>query len=254
MWLATLSAIKNRAPGKYGGNHTTIRAMSVSISVSVSKMYDLIIRDLDVQDYQTTWQTMRDFTDSRTDETTDEIWLLEHPPVFTQGLAGKPEHVLDPHDIPIVQTDRGGQVTYHGPGQLVLYVLIDLKRKNLHARQLVSQLENTVVQLLSELSITAQSKCDAPGVYVDDAKICSIGLRVRKGASYHGIALNVDMDLTPFLYINPCGYENMRMVQIKQFHNDMTVSDIKHRILPPFLEKFGYNRPCLTAEHWHGGQ
>src|SRR3990167_10979255 len=149
------------------------------------KHYDLIIRDLGTTDYQKTWKNMRDFTDSRNNDSIDEIWILQHPPIFTQGLAGKPEHILNSHDIPIIQTDRGGQVTYHGPGQLVVYVLIDLKRKQLHARELVRKLENSVINLLAQLSITANGKCDAPGVYVNNEKICSIGLRVRKGSSYH---------------------------------------------------------------------
>ncbi|PJB10763.1 MAG: octanoyltransferase [Gammaproteobacteria bacterium CG_4_9_14_3_um_filter_38_9] len=202
----------------------------------------MIVRDLGLMDYQTSWHNMRDFTDSRTNDTTDEIWLLEHPAVFTQGLAGKPEHVLNTHDIPVVQTDRGGQVTYHGPGQLVVYVLIDLKRKQLHARNLVTKLEQSVIDLLSEMDIKAKSKCDAPGVYVNDAKICSIGLRVRRGCSYHGIALNVDMDLTPFSYINPCGYQNMEMTQIKCLAPTVTLEQIKKKIITPILKNFGYNR------------
>jgi lipoyl(octanoyl) transferase len=202
-------------------------------------------------DYQKTWENMRDFTDARTDDTTDEIWLLEHPPVFTQGLAGKPEHVLNPHDIPVIQTDRGGQVTYHGPGQLVLYVLIDLKRKQMHAREFVRTLENSVIALLADLSITAASKCDAPGVYVNDAKICSIGLRVRRGASYHGIALNVDMDLTPFSYINPCGYQHMQMTQIKTLSPNSTLITLKNAIVPTIMKNFGYNHAYSTVEHWH---
>ena len=132
--------------------------------------HDLIIRHLGMIDYQKTWENMRDFTDSRTENTVDEIWVLQHPPVFTQGLAGKPEHILNPHHIPVIQTDRGGQVTYHGPGQLVLYVLIDLKRKQLHARDLVQKLEKSVIELLSELSINASTQCNAPGVYVNDEK------------------------------------------------------------------------------------
>ena len=193
---------------------------------------DIIIRDFGMIDYQKTWENMRDFTDSRTSETIDEIWLLQHPPVFTQGLAGKPEHILNPHHIPVIQTDRGGQVTYHGPGQLVLYVLIDLKRKQMHTRDFVRTLEKCVITLLSEMDITAQAKCDAPGVYVDGAKICSIGLRVRKGCSYHGIALNVDMDLTPFTYINPCGYQNMAMTQIKTLNPHASFDIIKKAIVP----------------------
>lgn len=207
--------------------------------------YDLIIRDLGTQDYQKTWENMRDFTDQRTDDTTDEIWLLQHPPVFTQGLAGKPEHVINPHTIPLIQTDRGGQVTYHGPGQLILYTLINLKRREIHARDLVRKLENTVVDLLAHYQIIATGKCEAPGVYVNDAKICSIGLRVRKGSSYHGIALNVTMDLTPFTYINPCGYEGMQMTQVKTFVPSISIESIKKEIVPAFLKNFGYTSPLF---------
>lgn len=210
-------------------------------------MNDIIIRDLGIADYRKTWESMRDFTDSRTENTIDEVWLLEHPPVFTQGLAGKPEHVLNPHQIPVIQTDRGGQVTYHSPGQLILYPLINLQRKELHARELVRRLEKTVVELLGELSISAIAKCDAPGVYVNEEKICSIGLRVRKGASYHGIALNIDMDLTPFSYINPCGYQGMKMTQVKSLAPQVTVDEIKKAMIPAFLRNFGYNRPNYVS-------
>lgn len=203
---------------------------------------DLIVRDLGLVDYHETWKNMRDFTESRHDDTTDELWVLQHPPIFTQGLAGKPEHILNPHHIPIVQTDRGGQVTYHGPGQLVLYPLIDLKRKKINTREFVRALEQCVIDLLSEMAISAASKCDAPGVYVDDAKIASIGLRVRKNCSYHGIALNVKMDLTPFSYINPCGFENMKMTQVSDFIPTATIDTIKKALIPTFLKKFGYNR------------
>lgn len=214
------------------------------------KNHDLIIRDLGILDYQKTWESMRDFTDSRTENSTDEIWILEHPPVFTQGLAGKPEHILNPHHIPVIQTDRGGQVTYHGPGQLVVYVLIDLKRKQLHARELVRKLENSVIDLLAELSIPSSGKCDAPGVYVNGEKICSIGLRIRKGCSYHGIALNVDMDLTPFQYINPCGYQGMKMTQIKTLNPQTSFNAIKKAIVPAIMKNFGYNRPCSVKERY----
>lgn len=206
---------------------------------------NIIVHDLGLCDYQKTWQNMRDFTDSRTEKTTDEIWILQHPSVFTQGLAGKPEHILNAHDIPIIQTDRGGQVTYHGPGQLVLYALLDLQRKKMHTREFVRTLEKCVIDLLSEMFINAKSKCDAPGVYVNDEKICSIGLRVRKGCSYHGIALNVDMDLTPFSYINPCGFQNMKMTQIKTLNPTISFDTIKKAIIPAFLRNFGYNHSQL---------
>lgn len=168
------------------------------------------------QDYATCWQAMRDFTDSRTPETLDEIWLLQHSPVFTQGQNGKPEHVLNPGDIPIIQTDRGGQVTYHGPGQLMVYTLIDLKRKKFHVRQLVTLLEQSVIDLLADFGITAIAKPTAPGIYVNEQKICSIGLRIRRGCSYHGIAFNVGMDLAPFSRINPCGFSTLKMTQFSE--------------------------------------
>ena len=213
--------------------------------MTINQKNDLIIRHFKTVDYQETWQKMRDFTDKRNTETIDEVWLLQHFPVFTQGLAGKPEHILNPHDIPVIQTDRGGQVTYHGPGQLILYPLIDLKRKNLHARELVKRLEKSVIDMLAELSISAQSKCDAPGVYVNDAKICSIGLRIRRNCSYHGIALNVDMDLTPFAYINPCGYKNMVMTQIKTFVPNPSFDIIRKKLITAFATHFGYQHVKL---------
>lgn len=212
---------------------------------------DIIIRDLGLCDYQKTWENMRIFTDARTKNTPDELWLLQHPPVFTQGLAGKPEHILNPHTIPVIQTDRGGQVTYHGPGQLVLYVLIDLKRRSLHVRELVTQLEKSVIDLLSTLSITATAKCDAPGVYVRDEKICSIGLRVRKGCSYHGIALNVDMDLTPFSDINPCGFQQLKMTQLRLLNPTVSMEDVKKTMIQTLIKNFGYNQQshiCYSSE------
>lgn len=156
---------------------------------------------------------MREFTDTRGPDTADEIWLVQHPPVFTQGLAGKPEHVLAPGDIPVIQTDRGGQVTYHGPGQLVLYPLLDLERLQLGVRCLVDRLEQAVIDLLGNHGITGQRRSGAPGVYVDGAKIASIGLKIRRGCSYHGLALNIDNDLEPFTRINPCGYPGQAMTR-----------------------------------------
>lgn len=165
-------------------------------------------------DYLDCWHAMQQFTDNRTAETEDALWLVEHPPVFTQGQAGRPEHVLHPGDIPVVQTDRGGQVTYHGPGQLVAYVLVDLRRLKIGVRKLVAALEGAVIDLLAGLEIAAQARPDAPGVYVDGAKIASVGLRVRHGCSYHGIALNLDLDLAPFARINPCGYAGLPMTRL----------------------------------------
>jgi lipoyl(octanoyl) transferase len=176
----------------------------------------LTVRWLGQQDYMPCWQAMQAFTQNRDEATGDEVWLLEHRPVFTQGQNGKPEHVLNPGDIPVVQTDRGGQITYHGPGQLMIYTLIDLKRKKLNVRELVSLLEQSVIDLLAEYHITAIAKRDAPGVYVDHKKICSIGLRIKKGCSYHGIAFNITLDLEPFSRINPCGFSELKMAQFSE--------------------------------------
>ena len=164
---------------------------------------------------------MKDFTESRIAGTQDEIWLLQHPPVFTQGIAGKPEHLLHNGGIDVIQTDRGGQITYHGPGQLVAYLLLDIRRLKLGVRELVKSMENAVIDLLHEYRIDATNRIEAPGVYVGDAKIASLGLKIKKNYCYHGIALNVDMDLTPFSYINPCGYQGLRVTQVR----DLGVTD-----------------------------
>ena len=184
---------------------------------------------------------MREFTDQRTASTPDEIWLCEHEPVFTQGQNGKAEHILAAGDIPVVQTDRGGQVTYHGPGQLMVYTLIDLRRKKFNVRQLVTLIEQSVIDFLASLGITAVAKSDAPGVYVADKKIGSIGLRIRRGCSYHGIAFNVALDLAPFTRINPCGFKNLEMTQLSSLSsiNEVSVAGDK---LSGYLEKnLGYD-------------
>lgn len=183
------------------------------------------IKHLGMQDYQTVWQSMKQLTDTRDEHHPDELWLLEHPPVYTQGQAGKSEHILNPGNIPVIQCDRGGQVTYHGPGQLVGYVLFDLRRRNLGIRTLVCLLEKAIIATLDEFDITATTRCGAPGVYVDNKKIASIGLRVRKGCTYHGIALNVDMDISPFKGINPCGFQALEMTQIQDFTKGVVVDD-----------------------------
>ena len=190
----------------------------------------LIIRDLGQVDYTSTWQRMQQFTDQRDDSTIDEIWLLEHPPVFTQGQAGKAEHLLFPGEIPVVQVDRGGQVTYHGPGQLVAYVLLNIKRRNLGVRQLVNLIEQSIIDTLAANQVNAYAKSDAPGVYVDEKKVASLGLRVRKGCTFHGLALNVDMDLSPFSRINPCGYAGMQMVQSKDLGGPVSMLQAKQQL------------------------
>lgn len=182
----------------------------------------ILVRHLGLQPYEPVSQAMHDFTDSRDDNTPDEFWLVEHHPVFTQGQAGKAEHVLVPGDIPVIQSDRGGQVTYHGPGQQVMYVLLNLKRRKLGVRELVTLLEQTVVDTLADYGIDAHPRADAPGVYVGEMKICSLGLRIRKGCSFHGLALNINMDLSPFLRINPCGYAGMEMTQMRQWVENAT--------------------------------
>jgi lipoyl(octanoyl) transferase len=215
------------------------------MSASSSTLCFPVIKYLGRCDYQTTWQQMQAFTDTRNSHTMDEIWLLEHPPVFTQGLAGKPEHILNAGDIPVVQTDRGGQVTYHGPGQIVAYVLLDLRRLNIGIRQLVCTLEKCIIAVLAEYGVTAANRADAPGVYVNGAKICSIGLRVRKGCSYHGIALNVDMDLEPFSRINPCGFRDLSMIQLRDFAHPINMAEVQHKISTHLQKNFSYNYPSV---------
>lgn len=195
----------------------------------------ILVRHLGLQPYEPVSQAMHDFTDSRDDTTPDEIWLVEHLPVFTQGQAGKAEHLLMTGDIPVIQSDRGGQVTYHGPGQQVMYVLLNLKRRKLGVRELVTVLEQTVVNTLAEYSIDAHPRADAPGVYVGEMKICSLGLRIRKGCSFHGLALNINMDLAPFLRINPCGYAGMEMTQMRQWVETATPDIIRPVLLNNLL-------------------
>ncbi|WP_314143103.1 lipoyl(octanoyl) transferase LipB [Buttiauxella noackiae] len=194
------------------------------------------IRQLGLQPYEPVSQAMHDFTDTRDETTADEIWLVEHERVFTQGQAGKAEHVLVPGDIPVIQSDRGGQVTYHGPGQQVMYVLLNLKRRKLGVRELVTILEQTVVNTLAELQIEAYPRADAPGVYVDGRKICSLGLRIRKGCSFHGLALNIDMDLSPFLRINPCGYAGLEMTQVSSLRAGTALEDVQPLLINKFIE------------------
>lgn len=191
---------------------------------------ELVVKQLGLVEYEPTWRAMQALTDARGADTPDELWLLEHPPVFTQGQAGKPEHVLQVTDIPIVPIDRGGQVTYHGPGQLVGYLMVDLSRRKLGVREFVRRIEQSLIDLLADHGISAYGKVDAPGVYVntagEEAKIASLGLRIRNGKSYHGLALNVAMDLTPFSYINPCGYAGLAVTQLKDLGVDSTPASL----------------------------
>lgn len=188
------------------------------------------IIDLGVEAYDPVWQRMRNFTDTRTNITSDQLWIVEHPSVFTLGQAGKPEHILNPGDIPVIQTDRGGQVTYHGPGQLVVYLMIDLRRRKLGVRQLVGTIEQAIIKTLSDYNIQAKTRPNAPGVYVEDAKIAALGLRIRKGCSYHGLSLNVDMDLEPFSRINPCGFPNLAVTQLSELDVKSSFPEVSDRL------------------------
>ncbi len=172
------------------------------------------LRFLGLQPYELIWQQMLEFTLNRTPSTPDELWFLQHEPVFTLGQAGKPEHILNAHDIPVLKSDRGGQVTYHGPGQLIVYLLINVRKNKLGIRQLVDLIENSIIRVLAEYEIAGKTKSRAPGVYVDQKKIAALGLRIKQGCSYHGLSFNIDMDLTPFSYINPCGYAGLETTQL----------------------------------------
>ena len=187
----------------------------------------MITKDLGIVDYQATYDAMRNFTLQRDQNTDDELWLLEHHAVFTQGLNGKDEHIFDTQTIPVVNTDRGGQVTYHGQGQLIAYTLFDLKRLKIGVRQMVAHLEKSVIMLLNTLGLEAQARRDAPGVYIGEQKIASLGLRVKHGACYHGVSLNVDMDLTPFSYINPCGFQGLEMTDLTRLGISTSIAQIK---------------------------
>ncbi len=196
-------------------------------------------RYLGRQEYVPLWHAMQKFTDERDESTPDEIWFCEHPPVFTMGLNASREHLLAPGDIPVVQIDRGGQVTYHGPGQLMVYPLIDIRRANIGVRTLVTALEQSVVDLAADYAVEAEARPDAPGVYVDGDKLASVGLRIRRGASFHGMALNVDTDLEPFSRINPCGYTELEMTDLHRLGIELQLKEASEKLLPKFLQHLG---------------
>lgn len=202
----------------------------------------LLFRPLGQRDYQPVFAAMQAFTAARTDASLDELWTVEHLPVFTQGMAGKPEHLLAPGSIPVIPVDRGGQVTYHGPGQLVVYCLLDVRRLRLGVRVLVTALEQAVIELLASYRISAYSRPDAPGVYVQDAKIAALGLRIRQGRCYHGLSLNIHMDLEPFSRINPCGYPGLRVTQLKDLGIEVSLTEAADALLPCLAAKLGYTR------------
>ncbi len=186
-----------------------------------------VIHSLGLVEYQPTWDAMKRFTAERTKDTRDEIWLVQHPPVYTQGLAGKPEHLLHSTNIPVVKIDRGGQITYHGPGQIVAYLLLDIRRWKINVRELVRLMEQAVIALLGEYGVAAHGREDAPGVYVGDAKIAALGLKIKNGCCYHGLAFNVDMDLTPFANINPCGHAGLRVTQVCELGITVPINELQ---------------------------
>ncbi len=207
----------------------------------------LLVRRLaGLQDYAATWQAMRAFTDAREPDTADELWLLEHHPVFTLGQAGRPEHLLRPEDIPVVHSDRGGQVTYHGPGQLIAYLLLDLRRAGLGVRRLVDLLERSVIEVLAAQGVGAAARPDAPGVYVEGAKIASLGLRVRRGCSYHGLALNVSLDLEPFGRINPCGFPGLAVTRLSDLAAGTTVAAMGEQVAAVLSRRLGSTAERVT--------
>jgi lipoyl(octanoyl) transferase len=218
------------------------------MSHPVSTERTLTVRKLGVQPYEPIFERMKAFNENRDDKTIDEIWLLEHEPVFTQGQAGKLEHLLATGDIPVVQADRGGQVTYHGPGQLIVYLMLDLRRNQLGVRDVVTMMEESVVHTLNAFDVDAYAKPDAPGVYVSDAKIASLGLRVRRGCTFHGLAFNLNMDLEPFLRINPCGYAGMAMTQLTQLKPDASPERAVQILIDYLIDKIGY-----TSVSYHNG-
>lgn len=206
---------------------------------TVNALAPVKIIELGNKDYVPLWHAMRTFTDQRDDSTVDEVWLTEHPPVFTMGVNASNEHLLAPGDIPVVKIDRGGQVTFHGPGQLMIYPLIDLRRAGLGVRTLVTALEQSVVDLVAEHNIKAAARADAPGVYVDGNKLASIGLRIRRGASFHGMALNVDIDMEPFTRINPCGYPDLEMTDLRRLDLGLSLQQAGARLMPHFFRHLG---------------
>ena len=204
-------------------------------------MDQLHVRYLGRQPYEPVFEAMQAFTDTRDADAPDELWVVEHEPVFTQGLNGKPEHLLDTGDIPVVQVDRGGQVTYHGPGQIVIYLLVNVRRKAVGVRAMVTAMEHSIINLLSGFGITSEARPDAPGVYVNNAKVAALGLRIRRGCSYHGLSLNHDMDLSPFQRINPCGYQGLEVTQLKDLGISSSWQEIAWALCGNLVEELKYS-------------
>ena len=214
---------------------------------AVSEPARWLVRDLGRRAYEPVWRAMQAFTDARDETTTDELWIVEHDPVFTLGQAGKPEHVLAPGDIPVLNVDRGGQVTYHGPGQIVAYPLVDLRRRKLGVRELVDRIEQSVIDVLADWNIVAERKAGAPGVYVGGAKIAALGLRVRRGCSFHGLAFNVAMDLEPFQRINPCGYEGLQVTSVVDLGGPSDPSALVSPLVEALSKRLGLTSSRMSA-------
>ena len=227
-----------KTPMPTTNKHPTEPLESKTASDSPPKI--LQIRKLGLLDYNSVWRAMQDFTNSRDQNTPDEIWLVEHLPVFTQGQAGRAEHLLAPGNIPVVQVDRGGQVTYHGPGQIVAYTLIDIARMGMGVRELVTGIEDAILAVLESYGVSAQRLAGAPGIYINGVKIASLGLRVRRGKSFHGLAFNVNMDLEPFQRINPCGFQGMQVTNLDAF-TDVDITDVEARLITSLARVLGYN-------------
>jgi lipoyl(octanoyl) transferase len=211
-------------------------------------MAPLHLRNLGIRDYEPTWQAMRDFTETRGEDAPDELWLLEHPPVYTLGLNGDIRHLVQSTELPVVKTDRGGQITWHGPGQLIAYPLIDLRRKNLGIRALVTALEDSAIGLLRQYGIGAEARKEAPGVYVAGRKIASVGLRVRRGCSYHGLSLNVNPDLSPFAAINPCGYAGLEVSSLAELGVDARPCEVAAALAVEIMKNLGYQLPVVGCQ------
>ncbi len=207
----------------------------------MSELLTLHVRRLGLLEYEPVWQAMQTFTDGRDENTADELWLVEHPPVFTQGQAGRAEHILDPGDIPVVQVDRGGQVTYHGPGQIVAYPLIDIRRMGMGVRELVTAIEQAIIAVLQSYDVDATPRADAPGVYVDGVKIAALGLRIRKGRSFHGLSFNINMDLEPFQRINPCGFQGLEVTNLSALVDEVNMNEAENRLIASLGKVLGYN-------------
>ena len=207
---------------------------------------NILVRHLGRRDYEPVWREMQQFTDQRDQHSLDELWLVEHPPVFTQGLAGKPEHVLAAGDIPVIQVDRGGQVTYHGPGQIVAYPMINLRRHGIGVKSLVNGIEQAIIDTVAQYGIKAARKDNAPGVYVDGAKIASLGLRIRKACSFHGLAFNIKMDLEPFQRINPCGFSGLEVIQLADLAEEVDIATVEQQLITAFCKQLNFN--AITAK------